>query len=448
MLDSEGAKVLETGYGYDCNNWGCRRLALTPDLRCPGPAYSELMDTSHCTLPRNTLVDIDRAVWLNRNFSFYLLYKNGHIFAVQGPKSTEIKSKYNRGDPVLQDLHLRKILDIQLELLETVSIERHKWLYLFENDKKEFRLVPNHKSHTLYKIKTRLWLRTVQEGELQLLRWIGWGRSVCLLNGEQREVDIAWDTETFSRMESTMKLLKIYSELDVCFKPVAHVLRGDDIIGIASEKRAGRAIRYSDKRLFYETIARIIACRIIPRGPHRSYYQIHNGKLRITNNFHVTKIWEGPRTEEESKQEEFLWEMIGEMFEQLKTETEATYDSYELADPPFLMRYQCWHSEYPQRNPSMIDNARFALSRGWEVSHISRHYIGVIRTNRLLLPEDQSTEDDGTLINKPPEGRQLVISLHTRKRHCPYFPEARKAPRLYELPLLGDKGSVETITGR
>ena len=166
---------------------------------------------------------------------------------------------------------LEPIVASQLLHMKTLTAKRYKWLLLERDEKtKQYRIVPKKKNWTMYKIKAPLWLRKVRESELQLLKWVGSGRCVCLLDGVQvgkqstlsyihpdsvtahsihPDVDIAWDALTFKKMEQIMIAVKALSELDLCYKPVAHILRGDDVIGIAFEKQSGRPIQYIDRRL-------------------------------------------------------------------------------------------------------------------------------------------------------------------------------------------------------
>ncbi|KAG7087748.1 hypothetical protein E1B28_013689 [Marasmius oreades] len=395
------------------------------------------MDTSLCKLPRDTLVDIDRAVWINDDFSFYLLYKNGHIFIVQGPKSTKC-DPFITSDRPAQELHLKLIL----QLSEVIPIERYKYLYLYQDEKtNEYRLVPKKKSHTLYKIKSPLWLPTVQESELQLIRWIGWGRCVCLLRGDQIEVDIAWDTVTFRQLEKITNVVKVLAELDVCFRPIAHVLRGSDIIGLAYEKRAGRGLQYSDRRLFYQTLAKMHSRRVYYRGICYSICQVHDGGIRFTDNLFVVEIRNGPRTEEEDEQERRIWAVTGELFDKLKIKMHVLMECYALAEPPILMRYhQCVNSEHPRYNPSIlthIDHPYFALFRGRETSYTPRRLTGVIRSNRPMFVESPSPDDNAitTSTALDDNDRPLVVPLFTAKRHR----KARSTRRIHELRSAADR---------
>ncbi|KAF9261993.1 hypothetical protein L218DRAFT_945540 [Marasmius fiardii PR-910] len=186
------------------------------------------MDTRLCKLPRNTLSDI-------------------------GSKSKKIypATTFLRGSPTLQDLHLRMIVSSSL-LIDLVGLNRNR----------------SRRSAAALRINA---YRKIPRKRVAVdqMDWLG---SICL--------SIEWSTSyVWNQVRFLISLVlrgryrlgysdfqadgisperfEIYSELDVCFKPVVHVLRGDDIIGIASEKRAGRELRYSDKRMVRWAVLRL-----------------------------------------------------------------------------------------------------------------------------------------------------------------------------------------------
>ncbi|KAK1234034.1 hypothetical protein PQX77_002769 [Marasmius sp. AFHP31] len=381
------------------------------------------MDTSLCQIPRNTLLDIDFSYWLNPwEGSFYLLYLNGEIFVVQTPQGATYIDDNNL--ITAHDGVRHKHLGAMLRQIKKLPFKRYKWFVLQQDEKtKELHLAPKKESWTMYKIKAPLWLRKVQENQLQLIRWVGVGRCLCLLDGTEVDVDIAWDVLTFKKMEQMTKIVKELSELDLCYKPVAHILRGGDVIGIAYERQSGRPIQYTDKRLFYHSLSqlhdRTRACRLYLRYPYASDHWIQDGKLRVYHHLWGFDMFQGSNTKKEDGFEEKAWKTMDIVFKRLMNDYNPGPDRYCSGDP-LLLQYAQWDAERPLRNPALgVTVHKLLFANRDDTLLPTRRMDGTVRsTRRLLLPGD-----DSFLMRRPKAVRKTPLFLEesqsASKRHRP-----------------------------
>ncbi|KAL0056948.1 hypothetical protein AAF712_016435, partial [Marasmius tenuissimus] len=157
-------------------------------------------------------------------------------------------------------------------------------------------------------------------------------------------------------MEQMTKIVKELSELDLCYRPVAHILRGDDIIGIAYERQSGRPLQYADKRLFYHSLSQLHdrsrARRLYLRYPYASDHWVQDGKLRVYHHLWGFDMFQGPSTPEEDEFEERAWRTMKRVFECLSNDYNPGEDRYRN-DDPLLLQYAQWGAEHPLRNPAM-----------------------------------------------------------------------------------------------
>ncbi|KAL0574034.1 hypothetical protein V5O48_007918 [Marasmius crinis-equi] len=397
------------------------------------------MDTSLCTLPKDTLLDIDHTFWLRPwEDTFYLLYLNGEIFIVQGPPGgswIDDDACIVWNDRV-REKHLKEIM----RRVDTLRPKRYKWYLLRQDEKtKEYQLMPKKSTSTLYKIKPPLWLRRVQESELQFIRWYGQGRCHCVLDDQQLDVDIAWDPVAFKKMEQMLARLQHLSEADLIYKPVAHVMRGDDVIGVAFETGFGygRPIQYTDRRLFYQTMSEVHDrnrhCRLYKHALLEQDFHIHDGKLRITDSLWAFDVFDGPSTKMEDAIEEVTRKRTERMFDRLKKGWYAGWDTY-WNPPPLLLRCFWSRGEESLRNPvslHKVDSLQFAPIR--DTSHAPRTSKGVIRPEHLLLPpgggSSSSTRPPSAASRKAPSS---FASVFTVKRHR-FNPPVLSSRRIVEI---------------
>ncbi|KAJ8073013.1 hypothetical protein PM082_019881 [Marasmius tenuissimus] len=399
------------------------------------------MDTSLCDLPRDTLVDIDFSYWLGpREDSYYLFYLNGEIFVVQGPPATyEDENELITAHDKTRDRHLRAMLQ-QMETLAIKTKNGSSFTEIKKTD--EYRVLPKRKTWTMYEIKVPLWLRKVQESELQLIRWVGCGRCLCRLDGVEVDVDIAWDLLTFKKMERIMVAVKELSELDLCYKPVAHILRGNDVIGIAFERQSGRPMQYVDKRLFYSSMCQLHErsrpCRLYLRYPYFSDYWIQDGKLRVYHHLWGFNVRKGRETGLEAHDEDAALKTMDKIFHLLKQKgNNPGEDRYGNGDP-LILAYAQMGREHPLRNPVVkitINPPVYTLVNNTSLS--PRRMNGWIRFNRPVL----SGNGDSSMDAKPPHYRLAPVrkSFPLIASHC-----TSKRSRLDSQAIPSESRVVET----
>ncbi|KAK7045408.1 hypothetical protein VNI00_007661 [Paramarasmius palmivorus] len=322
------------------------------------------MDTSLCKIPKDILVDLDTDEDLSlRKRAAYLLYRNGCIIHVEAPSVEAAELLWNMR-MVNNQIKREQQLQTIMRLLEGVELQHNQAFCLCYSDKrKDYKLVKNMKKEST-KVTVPLWMPKVQIGEFQLIRWVGWNRGVCLWKGRHLDVDIAWASGMLEKLNQQMNGIKLLSRLDLCFAPVAHVLRNDLVIGIASERMSGRAPRYGDRSLIYEAITKLHQHRIYYHGGYfEDMFAIDNGKVRIIDNFFLFRHYEGPTTGTEANWKANAWRTLKNMFSDLLTgqfgppeEPGALY----LVEPVLYKYYQS-DAEHPLNNPKF--NSAIVLLR-------------------------------------------------------------------------------------
>ncbi|KAL0574032.1 hypothetical protein V5O48_007916 [Marasmius crinis-equi] len=344
------------------------------------------IDTSLCSsYPRDTLVDIDFA-YATSESSIYLLYKNGNLVAVQAPPTSYLSPE----DTLLhfyedrQERDLRTVLRLAEE--QAVDFSRVTWMDLYHDGAgNNCRLVPRSMHGATYKITSPTWLPFVQESDIQLIKWVQWGRSLCLLRGQRVVVDIGWDDKSLLWLDDTMKNLKTLAELDLCYQPLAHVLRGKDVVGLVYEDFDGRHTRYTDKRTVYEAYAKAFRNRIYFTFMSGFTHIDKEGRFRLIDNFHVVKVFRGPIEENETSLREKHMRILKKGFEEFREK--PTDLEVHLGSPheSLLTRYYQSTSEHPHDNPALpfcIPLPRFSSLTRWFSTYIPRRQDELIRVKR------------------------------------------------------------------
>ncbi|KAK1227959.1 hypothetical protein PQX77_009006 [Marasmius sp. AFHP31] len=281
--------------------------------------------------------------------------------------------------------------------METLQIKKNK-LFLLDRDERtnEYRVLPKKKTLTMYNIKAPLWLRKVQESELQLMKWVGCGRCLCRLDGVEVDVDIAWDLLTFKKMEKIMVAVKELSELDLCYKPVAHILRGNDVIGIAFERQSGRPMEYIDRRL--------------------------DGKLRVYHHLWGFNVHRGKKSEFEDRDEAIALDTMDRIFKLLREKGKNPGDDRYGNGDPLIFPYAQWGREHPLRNPVVgiiFSPPVYAMQKNTFLP--PRRMEGRIRFGGPLFSDNGDSSVDNKLVYRPSTtvrkaSRSPLIASSTSKR--------------------------------
>ncbi|KAK7053025.1 hypothetical protein VNI00_004346 [Paramarasmius palmivorus] len=329
------------------------------------------MDTSLCNIPKGILVDLDIDGDLSlRDRSAHLLYRDGCIIHVEASTIAELTWT---GRLVNDETKREKQLQIIMRLFENVKLKHNQALRLkYSHKSKDYKLVKKTQFEDT-KITVSLWLPKAQINELQLIRWIGWNRSVCLWKGRQLDVDIAWASGMIAKLDKIMNGIKLLSQLDLCFQPIAHVLHKDSVIGLASERLSGRAVQYGDRSLIYEAISKLHRHRIVYHSGYSDFMiAIDNGKVRIIDNFHLFRRYEGPITGTEADWMAKAWRTVRTMFLQIITGEYGPpcTPGVGYIVEPILYKYYQHDAEHPLNNPKLtagFASLRFSNPRSTEL---------------------------------------------------------------------------------
>ncbi|KAK1227378.1 hypothetical protein PQX77_009627 [Marasmius sp. AFHP31] len=198
-------------------------------------------------------------------------------------------------------------------------------------------------------------------------------------------------------MEMIMVAVKELSELDLCYKPVAHILRGNNVIGIAFERQSGRPMQYVDRRL--------------------------DGKLRVYHHLWGFNIHRGQELGLEDHDESTALKTMDRTFELLREEgINPGKDRYGNGDP-LILPYAQWGREHPLRNPVVgIIYSPPVYAPGRNTSHPTRRMEGRIRFGGPLFSSTSGDTVDNKLVYRPPtrvrkaSGSPLIASQSTSKR--------------------------------
>ncbi|ESK93285.1 hypothetical protein Moror_14548 [Moniliophthora roreri MCA 2997] len=392
------------------------------------------MDTTLCNIPRDTVVDLDTdiASWTAKDRAAYLLYKNGLIISVFAPSVGAMH-------PIFQGLYAidEEGRSFQLEtimrLLEDAMFKRAQPLYLtFDSKKQRYSLVPK-RINEPYNITATLWLPKVQESEFQLIRYWGWGRSICVWKGRQIEVDLFWDSSRYQQLNDEMHSVKALSSLDLCFTPVAHVLRGKSVIGLAFERTSGRSVRYGDRKLVYAAVAKMHQHRVYFRGGYdKMMIAIDDGKVRFCDNLHCFPRFEGPISAKEVELEKKAWVTLNNMFLDLLAEPNPIVlgDSYIVE--PVLCKYYQSDAEHPLNNPNVVVSISFPRyskqhHHDLEDGYLPRRLEGAIRRRRPTSYHDQTLKLSSATVPHSASPHSVVVSNPKPRKHGfhPYTPDVK-----------------------
>ncbi|KAL0573375.1 hypothetical protein V5O48_008572 [Marasmius crinis-equi] len=181
-----------------------------------------------------------------------------HCYISKGGRQIVVKLPFLNA---LNETDFKTIADaLDHPLLDTLDFNGPKWAYLTKISDSDWRLIQ--KPHPLHRIEITPWLPIISEEEIDVHGW----RSEELVFGKWglQEVDVLIAVDDFRMfvVEHVMLALVEIKESgieveDVCFAPLAHVVRDGNIVGIVFEQTNGRMVDKTDRALVMEFFWRL-----------------------------------------------------------------------------------------------------------------------------------------------------------------------------------------------
>ncbi|KAK1235874.1 hypothetical protein PQX77_000886 [Marasmius sp. AFHP31] len=150
-------------------------------------------------------------------------------------------------------------LEIIHSHMQTLDFEGPSWAYLIPVSDSDFRIVQ--KPRPLYSIKISPWLPLVSEEEIVWKRWVMEDRMLGEWDCKEVVVDLGVNDRDLQVLERTMEGLLVIRDAglshDICFEPLAHVVRDGMIVGIVYEPPTGRMIDHRDRAIVTDLFWRL-----------------------------------------------------------------------------------------------------------------------------------------------------------------------------------------------
>ncbi|KAL0569734.1 hypothetical protein V5O48_012232 [Marasmius crinis-equi] len=150
------------------------------------------------------------------------------------------------------------ILELIYPHIQSLDFEGTNWAYFVRVSDSDVRLVQ--KPRPLQKISITPWLPRVREEELEFTRWMDENTYMGTWNSRDVVVHAGLNDRDMYVIETTMKSLVAIRDSgmdDVCFEPLAHLVRDGLIVGIIWEPPNGRMIDVKDRTLVTEFFWRL-----------------------------------------------------------------------------------------------------------------------------------------------------------------------------------------------
>ncbi|KAJ7092484.1 hypothetical protein B0H15DRAFT_834093 [Mycena belliarum] len=155
----------------------------------------------------------------------------------------------------------------------------------------------------------------ISEIEVQSIWSVGHGRGRGVWRGKQVDISMACDEGGLIVVEGETRNLKAMQGMDLTYNIVAHVFRGDALIGLLTESsRRAQPFKFSDRAAVFAAFAKLERAFMIYYGLDSYRIYIDQGRVKLVTIANITYYAPHERENFEALAQEWHWDILRDIF--------------------------------------------------------------------------------------------------------------------------------------